>query len=180
MTAPADGLSTSARLAKAERERDEARGQRDKFIAAADKLHGEWLDLKAEIGRLKAEAVTSADNYLLVAAELSSARQDLDVLRKSLKGSATTASVALRDLAETRAQLADMQAAAEEKVRAVLTAPTGDVISQQTRYWCETCGARYGQPFDHPHGPLTSVTVTTTRAPRLFPATTTNQEEGVR
>ncbi|MDT5119280.1 MAG: hypothetical protein QOE30_5019 [Mycobacterium sp.] len=245
-----DTLSTSARLAKAERERDEAlrrcadleqvRGElaetrkfRDLFEDDNQRLKSENVDLidrslalkaeieqlrnpypqpgcgmhtgnasnrcllvkghggdcdddppvgasaLAEIGRLKAEAVTSADNYLLVAAELSSARQDLDVLRKSLKGSATTASAALQDLASARAdvlRLANERDAAIASNEARLRSLPAAVLSLSTRYLCETCGARYGRDYGHEHGPLTRVTVTITRAPELFPTATTNQE----
>ncbi len=47
--------STSAELRRVRAERDEALDQRDRFIAAADKLHDSWLDLKAELATARQE-----------------------------------------------------------------------------------------------------------------------------
>lgn len=65
-----------------------ALAERDRFIAAADKLHGEWLDLKADLARVEGERDTAETwartlNGALIAAraELASARQELARLR---------------------------------------------------------------------------------------------------
>jgi predicted nucleic acid-binding Zn-ribbon protein len=74
--------STSAALRRAEQERD-------RFVAAADKLHGEWLDLKAAMKRVEQQRdeLASALNRAvfqreMFRAELDSARQELDAVRK--------------------------------------------------------------------------------------------------
>lgn len=71
------------------------------------------------------------------------------------------------ELASARTELEQLRATLQNTATAYLgttTAATQGVISQLTRYLCETCGARYGQPFtDHEHGPLTPVTVTVAR-----------------
>jgi hypothetical protein len=45
--------AVGTKLVAALRERDQARGERDRFIKAADKLHGEWLDLKADLAQVR-------------------------------------------------------------------------------------------------------------------------------
>ncbi len=87
--------STLERARQAERERDQLREdlakaeqERDRFIAAADKLHGEWLDLKAELAAesrrvaqlqvLLAEAARARD---LAIAEVATASKEVRTLR---------------------------------------------------------------------------------------------------
>lgn len=73
-------LSTSARLrqvqadlAASQADLTRAERERDRFIAAADKLHGEWLDLKAELASARQELA-------LLRAELDAAREHITVL----------------------------------------------------------------------------------------------------
>ncbi|MEV6633907.1 hypothetical protein AB0M54_24465 [Actinoplanes sp. NPDC051470] len=70
-------LSRLTVLEKRCAELEQVEAQRDRFIAAADKLHDEWLDLKAEV----AQAVGLAGDYArerdAACAELASARQEI-------------------------------------------------------------------------------------------------------
>ncbi|MCW2768511.1 MAG: hypothetical protein JWO11_4470 [Nocardioides sp.] len=170
-----DTPSYSERLAKAEQERD-------RFIAAADKLHGEWLGLKAEL-------VSAQQETASVRNTLGAARMANEQLRKRL-GEAEW--VAGRDIAdppnvdlidritELRTGREQATAHALELAKELQTErgkngrlatelgemrePGPDVIASHVRYLCETCGARYGIAFtDHEHGPLTAVTVTIAR-----------------
>jgi hypothetical protein len=115
-----DGASTLARLAQVERERDEALAKLAKpcgqchpcensgalqdlqaVADSSDLLRTELASAKQELERLRAVPVPDVD----LEGRLAEARAELDVLRESLKGSASTATVALRDLAESRGEV---------------------------------------------------------------------------
>lgn len=48
-----DNVALQKALAASQADVTTKEQQRDKFIAAADKLHGEWLDLKAELAEMR-------------------------------------------------------------------------------------------------------------------------------
>jgi hypothetical protein len=122
------------------------------------KLAAELASAKQELERLRAVPVPDVD----LEGRLAEARAELDVLRESLKGSASTANVALRDLAEARTEVdnlrlsrdaAESQRAearqvieAMEEDRPTTVAPTGNVIDTYTRWFCQPitgCGGQY-------------------------------------
>jgi hypothetical protein len=138
------GESTSARLRRVEDDRDR------------------------DLATLRAEIAERAQAGLLLEAELSTARAELDRLR-----------AALAEAHNQKAAVGGERDRAREQVRVLEHAATvaGPVLTQHTRYLCETCGARYSKNYtDHEHGELTSVTVTVARG-AYFPATTTNTQQ---
>jgi uncharacterized coiled-coil DUF342 family protein len=75
-------------LAASQQDLTQALAQRDEFVKAADELHGSWLDLKAEIARLREDLAAAQTAQLatererdLARAELASARTELEQLR---------------------------------------------------------------------------------------------------
>ena len=148
------GESTSARLRRVEQELDAARGSLTELAAL-------YESATAETARVEDERDHWIREYHQAHNELGSARAE-GAQRRAERDKAYAANAKLID------EVADTQAAAEEKVRAVLVAAgdaPADLISRLRRYLCETCGARYGINYtDHAHGPLTPVVVTITRS----------------
>jgi hypothetical protein len=70
--------AVGVKLVAALRERDQARGERDRFIAAADKLHGEWLDLKADLAQVR---LLWAEESARLKTERNDARRERDLAR---------------------------------------------------------------------------------------------------
>jgi hypothetical protein len=170
------GLS-SARLAKVEQERDEAlsafslaeelrlkdraelvsawqeieqlRNRLDQCAEAggSDIADGPDVDLPTRIAELRRGRKEATERALELAALVARVERAAGIDRERDRGV---------DLADRVQSIRDGRT---EAVDAFVT-----VLSRQDRYLCETCGARYGQPFtDHEHGPLTPVTVTIAR-----------------
>lgn len=144
------GESTSARLRRVEQERDQLADEVKTLkhsesldavtLAAVDRAAGRDIakpdePLITRVADLKRGRTEATQRALELAAELASARTELEKLR-----------------------------GAQADLLAGGPAPSGRVISVQQRYLCETCGGRYGKPFtDHPCGRLTPVVVTIAR-----------------
>lgn len=128
------GESTSARLrqvqadlAASQADLTRVTAERDRFIAAADKLHGEWLDLKAELRRVEQER--------------DEARQ---LLGQVQSGAAALAEVALerrreRNNAWRERDLARAELATASKEVRLLRAARQWVVARDGDRYCERC-----------------------------------------
>lgn len=66
-----------AKLAASQQDLSRMQDQRDRFIKAADKLHGEWLDLKADLTRAEQDLAEEREKVAELAAALAAARDQL-------------------------------------------------------------------------------------------------------
>jgi chromosome segregation ATPase len=138
-----------AELVSARQEIEQLRNRLDQCAEAGgrDIADGPDVDLPTRIAELRRGRKEATERALELAALVARVEQAAGIDPERDRGV---------DLADRIRSIRDGRA---EAIDAFVT-----VLSRQDRYLCETCGARYGQPFtDHEHGPLTPVTVTIAR-----------------
>lgn len=112
-------------------ERDEARRQRDEFVAAADKLHDSWLSLKTELDAERDKRAEDIAAFGRACVELGAAEQERDALLSANSFLDSVASKALDDRDLARADLINTRAAflLAEELRLKATA---ELVSART------------------------------------------------
>lgn len=137
---------------------------REELVAKLEAANAAKMAARRE---LKALQDSERTEVLKLQAELASARQELEQLRREPSDDRSGFDLAV---AASIDRLVRELAAADTTVTALRTIlrsdpnPPGRVIESHERWMCETCGTRYGVDYpDHTCGRLTPVTITISR-----------------